>query len=220
MQLTREQFARQVIVPAGPAGAIAPLVGSIAVLLLLTNLRTCWRSRELNPGVSFWQLFWGLRDAGDLDPVRLLLVGGPLLLVPVVLALVLADRAGRGARVDRHYRAYLRSGWTAVQIPTGVRVPVNRVRLPLVVLCGPQESPPAMAAAAARVGARVAAMDRQERREWESRLPTTVESGFRVGGLMPELPPSTLACTRRRRTDRVLVIGDGIVLRVRHRRGV
>ncbi|MFB9956103.1 hypothetical protein [Cellulomonas denverensis] len=207
MKMTLDEFRQRAVVPR-LAGSIAAVVGGILLLLLLYNARSAWESMDANPWASFWDLFWVTTgENGSTSPVLVALVWGPVVLLPVILVLVVVDLLTHEGRVDKVYQRYLQDGWVAEQLPTGVRVKVGRNQVDVVVLSGPGQPPAELAGPAASVGARVAAMDKKQRRAWEAAVARQVQDGFPVGDLMPELPPRVLACARRGKSSQAIVVG-------------
>ncbi|MEV7972432.1 hypothetical protein [Cellulomonas sp. NPDC089187] len=207
MKMTLEEFRRLAKVPR-LAGGIAAVVGSILVLLLIYNARSAAESMDDNPWASFWDLFWVTNGTnGSVDPVLVVLVWGPVVLLPVILVLVVIDLLTHESRVDKVYDRYLADGWLAEQVPTGIFVKSGRARLELVVLSGPGQPPAQLAEAAARAGAQVNSWDRKQRRAWDGQIARVIQKGFQVGGLLPELPPMVLGCARRGKSPQAIVIG-------------
>ncbi len=208
MKMTLEEFRRLAVVPRKVAG-FATVAGSILLLLLLYNVRSAWDSMDQNPWASFWDLFWVTTGTnGATNPVLVALVWGPVVLLPVILVLVVVDLLTHEGRVDKTYQRYLQDGWLAEQVPTGLQVQVGRAKVEVVVLSGPGQPAAQLAEGAARVGARVSALPKKERRAWDAAVGRQIQTGFPVGELMPELPPMVFACARQGKTPFAVVIGD------------
>lgn len=214
MKMSLEEFRRTAVVPRKVAG-FATVVGGILLLLLLNNARSAWESMDRNPWASFWDLFWTTTGTGGkTDPILVALVWGPVVLLPIILVLVVVDLLTHEGRVDKAYQRYLQDGWLAEQVPTGLTVKAGRAQVEVVVLSGPGQPAAGLAEGVARVGARVSAMDKKQRRAWDAAVAGRVQAGFAVGELMPELPPMVFACARQGKTPHAIVIGgaDGLTI--------
>jgi hypothetical protein len=206
MKMTLEEFRARVKVPHG-VGAAAGVVAGILALLLIYNIRSAADSMDANPWASFWDLFWTTTgESGGTDPVLVALVWGPVVLLPVVLILWVADLVTHPARVARVHQEYLTAGWVGEQVPTGLRVTIGRAAHDLVVLAGPGLAPVQLSEPVRQMAMRVEAMDRKTRRAWDAQAAAGAQAGFAVGDLMPELPAGAIACTRRGKGDHVVVV--------------
>lgn len=207
--MTLDDFRRLVRVPR-TVGSAALAVAAVLVLLLINNVRSAWQSMDANPGFSFWDLFWTTTgESGSTSVVLMALVWGPVILLPIILVLVVIDIAVHPSRVQRVYEQYLRDGWVADQVPTGLKVKVGREVRELVVLGGPGLTAEQLAQPVAQVHARVMGLDKKARRAWDAAAARHAEAGFEVGDLMPELPARALACTRRAKGQNVTVVNAG-----------
>lgn len=206
VKLTLEDFRRLVRVPR-IVGTFAGVTAGILAFLLVRNVLATMNSMDANPGASFWDLFWTTTGTdGETSVLLVAMVWGPIVLLPVILALVVVDIALHPARVHRFYEQYLRDGWVAEQVPTGLNVKIGQSTEEIVVLTGPGLQAPQLLQPLAQVRARVEGLDRTTRKAWDVAVARGAQAGFEVGDLMPELPPRALACTRRRKTPRVMML--------------
>jgi hypothetical protein len=77
----------------GPLFRTAYLMLALALVLLVRNALSAYNSLELNPGATFFDLFFSITDfGGDIQPLWVLWVWGPFVLIPLGLMLGLIAR--------------------------------------------------------------------------------------------------------------------------------
>lgn len=116
---TADGFKRS-IAYAGPLMRAAGTVLLIAVVLLMYNINSTVRSLR-GSGYTFWQMFFTTNDYNGMNPLYVLFVWGPLVLIPVLAVLMIIRQATLSSAIAQVHADYLRGGFVADLVPTGVR---------------------------------------------------------------------------------------------------
>lgn len=116
---TPDGFKRSVAFNSAAIRAL-PVVLLFALVFLLRNLSAT--SRAL-PGsrLGFWQMFFVTNGGHGTDPILVLYVWGPLVLIALAVVLLIVHRLGYSSSVAKVHADYLRGGFVATLTPTGVR---------------------------------------------------------------------------------------------------
>ncbi|HEY0218121.1 MAG TPA: hypothetical protein VGC57_17145 [Cellulomonas sp.] len=210
--MTLEEFRRCVRVPHGQAARAACVGGGLVV-------RNVDRAAEaLDPPATFspafWDVFWstaGTRGATDLALV--VDVWGPLALLPLAVAALVADVVLRRSRTVRAYRRFQLEGWVGQQVAPGVRLrflPKPLGSRDVVVLAGPGLSAEQLREPVADLSARVRALGRHVAwPAWNIQVQRRAGAGLHADDdLVPELPAGAIVGLRRGTVPHVVVL-DG-----------
>jgi len=150
---TEEGFARSVAY-SGAAAKVIPSVLTVAILALVYNIVITVQSIT-HYGTSwnyFIDVFFSVRSTNNtVDPWLVFWVYAPVVLIPVLIILLIVRKVTYHSSVARLRDDYMRGGFLADLLPTGVPVPMGNRRGVLYLIGAPNVAPESTQAAVQRI---------------------------------------------------------------------
>lgn len=141
---TREGF-EQAVVPASAVTKALKAVLVIGVVLLAYNIFSTVRTLSENDasGSRFFEVFFStLGTNGSTDPTLILIVWGPVVVIPVAAVLLIISMVTRKGRYETAFSSYSSGGFVASALGLPIPFTIGRDQfVPQVIVPGPDSTP-------------------------------------------------------------------------------
>lgn len=141
---TREGF-EQAVVPASGVTKALKAVLVIGVVLLAYNIFSTVQSLSQNdaPSSLFFEVFFStMGENGSTDPMLVLMVWGPVVVIPVAAILLIVSMATRKGRYETAFSSYSSAGFVASALGLPIPFTIGRDQfVPQVIVPGPNSTP-------------------------------------------------------------------------------
>lgn len=141
---TREGFEKAVVPASGVTKALKAVL-VIGVVLLAYNIFSTVRTLMENsaPASRFFEVFFStLGTTGSTDPMLVLIVWGPVVVIPVAAILLVISMATRNGRYETAFSSYSSGGYVASALGLPTPFVIGRDQfVPQVIVPGPNGSP-------------------------------------------------------------------------------
>jgi len=150
---TEDGFKKSVKFIGGAQQALYLVLG-VAVMFLVYNIITTFRSLPSGKLSYFFELFWVVQGKnGQVDPMLWMMVYLPIIAIPIALILLIVMQTTKGTSEKKLFERFMRGGFLTDLVPTGVMVNANNQRGQIYVFGLPDVPSDWLTAAAQRIGA-------------------------------------------------------------------